>query len=389
MRNLWYLWRFYTFGREQYQECMGNLFLNNLLSLRKVNTVIAVLTALSSIYPLLIERNFIKVYVFLFVAAVALFISLYAHYKIQTALANIRSIYTLITVFYANLMIFGIFLSVLSTPYNYASLFLCFLVVALLMFMNPPLFNLILTLSASVVFIALAVVVKPPEIWRIDVINVVIAGGISLYFNWHISKLRMGSEISATMLENERNQYLDQSVVDELTQLKNRRDFMQTFQRYVLNYRNTDAWLCIALADIDFFKKYNDRYGHAMGDDCLRMVGSMLNGLKDNDGIYSARVGGEEFALLWFEKNPAHIDTIVTRLMRLIAELKIPHEDSKVAPYVSMSIGVHVEKCGSARDTQILYDFADKALYTAKKSGRNCVIICGDEIPQYKVVSPS
>jgi len=368
---------------------MNTLFLNNLLSLRRLNKLIAIFTGLSSIYFLLIERNFVRMYIFFAVAAIALFISLYAHYKIQTALANIRSIYLLITIFYVNLMLFGIYLSVWAAPNNYASIFLCFLVVALLMFMNPPLFNLILTLGASVVFIIFTVTIKPYEIWMIDILNVVIAGGISLYFNWHISKLRMGSELSGTMLENERNQYLDQSIVDELTQLRNRRDFMQTFQRYVLNYRTTDAWLCIALADIDFFKKYNDRYGHTMGDDCLRAVGAVLNGLKDSEGIYSARVGGEEFALLWFEKNLPHIDTVITRLMGSIGDLKIPHEDSKASPYISMSIGVYVEKCGVSSDTQTLYERADKALYTAKKSGRMCAIVCGEEVKQYKLVSPS
>jgi len=389
MRNMFYSWRFYTFGREQYQESMNHLFLNNLLSLRKVNTITAILIGISSIYPLIAGEPFIRVGIFLAPAVVALLLSLYSHYKTQTALVNTRSIYILITLFYANLMFFGIFLSVWSSPDNYAAIFLCFLVIALLKFMNPPLFTLILTLCACLFFIVSTIIVKSYDLWRIDITNVAIAGGISLYLNWHISKLRMGSEISGTMLENERNQYLDQSIVDELTQLKNRRDFMQTFQRYVLNYRMTDTWLCIALADIDFFKKYNDRYGHPMGDDCLRAVGAVLNSLKESKGVYTARVGGEEFALLWFEKDLTNIDSVVTHLMGLIGELKIPHEDSKASPYVSMSIGVYAEKCGSSSDTQVLYDFADKALYTAKGSGRNCAIICGEEIKQYKVASPS
>jgi diguanylate cyclase (GGDEF)-like protein len=187
------------------------------------------------------------------------------------------------------------------------------------------------------------------------------------------------------MLEDERNNYFDQSTIDELTQLKNRRDFQQTFKRYLVNYRTSDNWLCIAILDIDFFKYYNDHYGHPKGDDCLRAVGGVLNSLKDSHDVYSARVGGEEFALLWFEAEASHVDAIISHLQGLIKELKIPHEKSKVLPYVSISIGVFVERCGTCDDTQIMYDMADKALYNAKEGGRNCAIVFGDEIEQYKI----
>jgi len=187
------------------------------------------------------------------------------------------------------------------------------------------------------------------------------------------------------MLEDERNQYFDQSTIDELTKLKNRRDFMQTFQRYISNYRNTDDWLCIAIADIDYFKNYNDHYGHPKGDDCLRGVGRVFNSLKDNLGVYAARVGGEEFALLWFEKDATSVDTVVSEIMKLMGEMKMPHEKSKVWPYVTLSIGIYVERCGSPNDMQALYDSADKALYAAKTGGRNCAIINGAELKQYKI----
>jgi len=101
--------------------------------------------------------------------------------------------------------------------------------------------------------------------------------------------------------------------------------------------------------------------------------------------VYAARVGGEEFALLWFENEVSHVDIVVSRLLDLIKELKIPHEKSKVAPCVSISMGVFVEQCGAETDTQTMYDMADKALYTAKEGGRNCAIITGSTIEEYKI----
>ncbi|MCL1959934.1 MAG: GGDEF domain-containing protein [Spirochaetes bacterium] len=276
-------------------------------------------------------------------------------------------------------------MDIFSHQEKLASFFLCFLICALLMFVNPPQFNLCLTLSAMIAFIAISLYFKPFNVAVYDIIRTVLAGIISLYFTWQITKLRFGLEISTTILEEERNKYLDQSTIDELTKLKNRRDFMHTFQRYLTNYRSFDNWLCIAICDIDFFKNYNDHYGHPMGDSCLRSVAGVLNGLMDSMGVYAARVGGEEFALLWFEKNASHVDEVLTHISESIRELQIPHEKSKVSKYVTISIGVYIEHCGVSSETKVLYDLADQALYAAKGRGRNCAIVTGSEIEQYKI----
>jgi PleD family two-component response regulator len=82
------------------------------------------------------------------------------------------------------------------------------------------------------------------------------------------------------------------------------------------------------------------------------------------------------------------VDVVVSRLQELIRDLKIPHEKSKVSPHVSISIGIFVERCGMSDDTQILYDMADKALYIAKEGGRNCAVVHGNTVEQYKISSP-
>ncbi|MDR0503897.1 MAG: GGDEF domain-containing protein [Treponema sp.] len=386
MRKLLHLWRYYSFGPEQYRECMNGLFLNNLISLRQANSIIAVFAGIFSVFPVLLNRDFISAGVYLFTALVAALLVVYTNYKMQTEHASNRFIYVLITIFYTNIMLFGTYLCVWSSPDKLATIFLSFLVCALLMFINPPQFTLFLTLGAMLLFIVSAVIMKTTENWIYDVCNVMIAGVIGLYFNWQISKLRFGLEISTNMLQDERDNYMDQSTIDELTQLRNRRDFMQTFQRYLKNYRTSDDWLCLAIIDIDFFKFYNDHYGHPKGDDCLRSIGSVFNDL-NNLGVYSARVGGEEFALLWFEQDISHVDAVVEHITGKIAELNIPHEKSKVSPYVTISMGVYVVRCGASNDMKALYDLADKMLYNAKESGRNCAVISGNDIVQYKIPS--
>jgi len=368
---------------------MNNVFNNNLLNIRHGNSLLAIFTISLVFFPLLFEERpfedrLIKACFFIGVAIFAAASSFLANYLMQLINVRKRYIYTLMVLFYSIVIFFGAYIDVWSNVDKTAGLYSCLLICSLLLFVNPPQFNLCLTISGLAIFIVSAIIMKEPKLWVYDIANISIAGILSLYFSWHITKLRIGLEISTTKLEEERNKYVDQSITDELTQLRNRRDFNQTFQRFLSNYRASDDWICIALADIDFFKFYNDHYGHPKGDDCLRGIGGALNAL-NSLGVYAARVGGEEFALLWFEKDPSHVEKVVTHWTASIRDLKILHEKSKVSEYVTMSIGVYIVRCGTKHDTQTLYDLADKALYTAKSSGRNCTIVLGDEIKEYKI----
>ena len=105
--------------------------------------------------------------------------------------------------------------------------------------------------------------------------------------------------------------------------------------------------------------------------------------------MYAARVGGEEFGMLWFEKDASHVDAVVSYMSSLIRNAKITHEKSKVADHVTMSMGVYIEKLGASNDVNALYELADNALYAAKGAGRNCAIIAGRDREQYKISPPA
>jgi len=180
---------------------------------------------------------------------------------------------------------------------------------------------------------------------------------------------------------NAKIQYKHEATVDTLTQLKNRRDFDLTFQRYLNNYRESDHYLCLAIIDIDFFKNYNDYYGHPKGDECLRAIGGTLNDLQNELDIYAARLGGEEFALLWFEKDRNGINNVISQIQRLIEDLNIPHVKSTVAKRLTVSIGIHITRCGEGNSVQEMYASADNALYEAKVNGRNRAVVFGEKMP--------
>ncbi|GBU28729.1 hypothetical protein R84B8_02289 [Treponema sp. R8-4-B8] len=391
MYGLLNFWRYYSLGREQYYLLMNKECKNNLYSLRLVNIFVVVLACIFACYPIFIKNNIYGAGIYLITALVGLLLTALTGIYIRLINSHRKAInktyiYILTVIYYVNIIFFGLYISVLADRNNYAVGFMILLVCALILFVNSPILNICLTLTAASVFIVLSVFFKPPQIYVTDIFNVIFSVMVSVFACWRITKLRFMSELSISKMENERDKYLEESTVDELTKLRNRRDFMQTFHRYLVNYRAGDDFLCLAVADIDFFKNYNDFYGHPKGDDCLRAIGEAFNRLKDTMGVYCARVGGEEFALLWFEKEDVtHVNAVISRVTKLIQLLKIPHEKSSVSKYVTMSLGVYVEKCGASTDTEEMYALADKALYSAKENGRNCTIVKGRTIKEYRL----
>jgi diguanylate cyclase (GGDEF)-like protein len=286
-----------------------------------------------------------------------------------------KFIYALISLTYVNITAFGIYLGVWANPGMIAGTYLGILICALLLFYIPAVYHLCLTLCSMIIFMVLAVIFKSQVTNRIDIPNVFFAGAISLVIGWQVIMNRLSLASYAGNMEDERDNYYVQSTIDELTQLKNRRDFTNTIQRTVTNYRQSDNFLCVAILDIDFFKNYNDYYGHPEGDECLRKIGKALKDLHKNNNIYAARIGGEEFALIWFEEDITETQNVASCVCEKIRGLNIRHEKSEAAPYVTVSVGVNVVRCGTLFDIDTLYNLADKALYVAKKSGRNRVVI--------------
>ena len=375
-------WRYYGVGREEYKKCIQYSFSDNLYSLQKANIVVAILAIIYTVFRFFINRNdYLTIGVYFGTGFIAIIQIIIVRYKIilqkKGTQASWLFIYTLIIVYFLNIILFGIYIGVWENPGRIAGSFLGILICALFLFEVPAVFSLCLTLFAMSFFMAISILIKAPNVWIIDCSNAVFSGFIAIYFGWLIINSRMSKVSLSIKLEDERNNYYNQSTIDELTQLKNRRDFMKTFQRSLTNYRQSDKYLCVAIIDIDFFKNYNDYYGHPQGDECLRTIGKILNSIKNNLGIYTARIGGEEFALIWFENETANVSKVPLLLNKMLRELNIPHAKSTVSPNVTVSIGIHVALCGDSPEMETLYKLADNALYTAKENGRNRAVISG------------
>lgn len=168
------------------------------------------------------------------------------------------------------------------------------------------------------------------------------------------------------------NQELGQlAVIDELTQLHNRRHFDEVLRTEWYRLARESAPLSLILCDIDYFKDYNDTYGHLAGDRCLQQVASALATAVQRPADFVARYGGEEFALILPNTDLKGATHIAHKVQAAIQQLSLDHPTSSVSDQVTLSIGVAsmVPDSGVAIDQ--LLDAADRALYAAKRRGRN------------------
>ena len=164
------------------------------------------------------------------------------------------------------------------------------------------------------------------------------------------------------------------SITDNLTTLYNRRRYEEILPREIRMAKRNDSSVTLAIVDIDYFKKYNDRYGHPQGDKILSQVAErLLKSLKrPNDFVF--RIGGEEFAVLFSALNKEQSDLFLSELREAVENLQIPHADSKVSEYLTISVGAHVTYPETDMNDEQLYAMADKALYMAKAK-RNTVVV--------------
>lgn len=163
--------------------------------------------------------------------------------------------------------------------------------------------------------------------------------------------------------------------LDGLTQIPNRRSLDQFFLKAYRNATMLHAKIAYVMIDIDLFKQYNDRYGHLSGDECLKQVAHELQKQGKRRGFYVARYGGEEFALVLTEENAKAVEEICKKAKDAIEHLHIPHEDSEISDYVTVSIGACIVIATEDKKYNLLVEQADQALYQSKMNGRNCICI--------------
>ena len=176
------------------------------------------------------------------------------------------------------------------------------------------------------------------------------------------------------------------AIKDGLTGIANRRSFDETFEAEWLRAQREQLSLSLLIADIDYFKRYNDAYGHLKGDECLKRVAATIDDQSHRPQDLTARYGGEEFAIILPNTDRNGAGPVAERVREAVCALEIPHADSDVGQSVTLSIGVAsmIPRVGLGPETLIAA--ADRALYAAKRGGRNRIVSAGVGVADEKSV---
>ena len=183
-------------------------------------------------------------------------------------------------------------------------------------------------------------------------------------------KLRVRNHLE---LKSQRDRLSRLTLIDGLTELANRRAFDERLEQEWRRALRTEVLLALIMIDIDFFKGYNDAYGHLAGDDCLRYVAHTLATSLKRAGDFVARYGGEEFVAILPGLNAKGVRAVAETMRESVAQLRIPHRSSAVAPYVTISSGAVSLMPTAGASSRSMVAACDQQLYLAKSHGRNRV----------------
>jgi len=173
-----------------------------------------------------------------------------------------------------------------------------------------------------------------------------------------------------------RKEIAELSITDELTKLNNRRHFNTVFTNELKKAIRHNQFFTLMILDVDYFKQFNDTYGHFEGDKALVDVSNALRDTLKRPGDYIFRLGGEEFAVIITGINELGVIKLANNIRKSISKLNIKHENSDISDLLTISIGIKIfDPNNDKLDFDTIYKCADEALYEAKQKGRDSIVL--------------
>lgn len=258
-------------------------------------------------------------------------------------------------------------------------------------------FSLGKTLEINSIMLCLVAVYFLPNIFSIQKliigITLIFSYFVYLYYTKHdasyyihsgiyLSSINIAGLIHSINFDKQRRIIFDKTeflkqlaLTDQLTGAENRHKFDENFIELLKQARQENKSIAIAIADIDYFKQYNDSYGHLSGDECLIKVAHTFLNMKKHPLDRCIRFGGEEFILIKYDVTSDDSEAWGESIIQAVYQLNIPHKSSSIESRVTTSAGlIHWDPSSNLTRTELMRR-ADEALYKAKDNGRNQIMI--------------
>lgn len=247
----------------------------------------------------------------------------------------------------------------------------CILIFAIIpvFFISLPYKNIAILLPSVFIFWLCSYLTKARPLFLYDVLHSTMGMVAGVGISWILSRSKITNIISNQQLQETNEALYRSSITDALTGLPNRAQTMKILTD--LSEHPAENFLVCIVMDIDYFKAYNDNYGHPEGDALLRRLGEALKDFSQRAGLTLGRIGGEEFMALCETDSEEYGKSVATRLRQMVEKMAVPHKASSVSCNVTVSVGLFTAPA-KAEIIQRAYILADYALYHAKNNGRNC-----------------
>ena len=363
-------WRYLGYDRNVVQRYRAETDRTNLQTLKRLCILtLAVFDVLAIFYSTILHETESVILVVLAAGFVLTLYSYTCNLLRSVSAGPIRGTRALIYLISAILYLCSIFSGTILNSDELGVLPIWMFLLVQISFDIPPVQNMLTVLPFAGLYLVVSAMTKSPEHVQYDALYTLLSVSVGLFISYHQAHLALENIIAKGNLQKANFALYHTATTDELTGLMNRRMLFDRYDQLSAACVENGQSLACAVLDIDDYKQFNDTYGHPEGDELLRRIGAAYRGYGERNKIDIGRIGGEEFLAVWPEDSATRCEAVAEDLRRAIESMNIPNKSAIDHERVTMSVGFCLLP---PKMVQSAYFYADKALYRAKDSGKNC-----------------
>ncbi len=362
-------WRYLGLSKETVEVYADRVSIDNLDVLCTESVLLGALCFFTALLLSVYNYVALKIFVLIGCAFVSCFISIVANlFRKNVAIVTAKDVNIMIFALVVTYYVLVIFMGVYHTD-NYASLMVGATLITQVSFDVTPRRNLFTLGFFFLTFVILDHLFKPFNIFFYDLINVSVSAIMGLVISWKKAKVKWEHKEAIELIERSNSKLYVSSTTDPLTGLTNRRNSFDRLEVLAAQACVSGKRIVCMVMDLDEFKRYNDTFGHPAGDELLENLGKLLREVAEKHKINVSRIGGEEFMAYWMGEEETNSAIIAREILENVR--KLPHLEAAEAENVTISIGIYDNEAQVEDTGNRVYSKADRAVYAAKKNGRN------------------